>query len=109
YARLASTMLPIFLQHSEEVRLYCAEARAAGPGGNLVRRCTRRIEATTREILEDAVHRGLLRPHDTYAVSVMIFGAIEHTIWTFLQGHASLDPERVPAEVILFFRHGLAA
>jgi AcrR family transcriptional regulator len=109
YARLGAALLPIVLEHSDEVRLYCSEARAAGAGGNLVRRSTRRLEATTREVLEDAVQRGLLRPHDTYAVSVLIVGAIEHMIWTYLQGHASLDPERVPAEVILFFRHGLAA
>ena len=102
---LGTTLL---VAHQDEARLYFAEARAVGAGGDVVRRWTAQIEGLTEEILEDAVQRGTLRPHDVRGVALAIVGGIERLVYGFLQGDAGLDALRVPGEVIQLFRHGLA-
>jgi AcrR family transcriptional regulator len=108
YAELGTTLSALLVQHQDETRLYFAEARAVGAGGDVVRRWTAQIERLTEEILLDAVARGTLRPHDVGGVALAIVGGIERLVYGFLQGDARLDPTRLPAEVIQLFRHGLA-
>lgn len=108
YAELGAVLATHLVAHQDEARLYFAEARAVGAGGDQVRRCTTQIEQLTEEILADAVRRGTLRPHDERGVALAIVGGIERLVYGFLLGDRRLDPQRVTAEVIQLFRYGLA-
>ena len=108
YAALGQELALLMVERRAELQLYFAEARARGPAGDLVRKRALRVEEVTREILEEAVRRGTLRPHDVNAVALAIFGGIERLVYAFLEDPTSLDPTTVPGEVIRLFRHGLA-
>jgi AcrR family transcriptional regulator len=108
YAALGLELAGLLGARRAELQLYFAEARARGPAGDMVRRRAARLEELTREILEDAVKKGTLRPHDVRAVSLAIFGGIERLVYGFLEQPGSMDPTTVPVEVIRLFRHGLA-
>ncbi len=108
YGRLGLVLSSHLVTHQDEARLYFAEARAVGAGGDQIRRCMAQIEQLTEEILADAVRRGTLRPHDERGVALAIVGGIERLVYGFLQGDRRLDPQRVTAEVIQLFRYGLA-
>lgn len=108
YGQLGLVLSTHLVGHQDEARLYFAEARAVGAGGDVVRRWTREIEALTEEILVDAIERGTLREHDVRGVALAIVGGIERLVYGFLQGDDRLDAQRVTTEVIQLFRYGLA-
>jgi len=94
--------------HTDVVRLYLAESRSAAAGGAIVRERSVKLERLTKDILEDAVQRGLLRAHDTDIAVHAILGAIERIALQILRGDGALDIGRVPIEIVLLFRQGLA-
>jgi AcrR family transcriptional regulator len=109
YARLGERLVATLLARPAVTRLVLGEARAAGTGGEIVRARIERLEALTAEILADATARGLFRPHDPRAVALAIVGAIERLARAALAGEPGVTPERLPAEIVLLFRRGLAA
>ncbi|HZR84151.1 MAG TPA: TetR/AcrR family transcriptional regulator [Candidatus Binatia bacterium] len=109
YARLAEEVGALVVHEPVAARVVLAEARAAGPGGDLVRRRIARLEETARGILADGAQRGLFRAHDPGAVALAIVGAIERLAWAALSGDERVAPAALPAEVVVLFRRGLAA
>lgn len=108
YGQLGAVLSAHLVSHPDEARLYFAEARAVGAGGDVVRRWTAQLEQLTEEILVDAIGRGTLRPHEVRGVALAIVGGIERLVYGFLQSDDRLDPQKVTAEVIQLFRYGLA-
>ena len=109
YAMLAMELGALMAQQEGALRLYFAEARAVGSGGEGVRDRLREIHALTVSILDDAVGRDVLRPHDTRTAAIAIVGGIDALVYAFLRDRNSAsDPGLVQAEVIHLFRHGLA-
>jgi AcrR family transcriptional regulator len=108
YGKLAAEVGATVLRHPGAARLVLCEARAAGPGGDVVRVRVRRLEEAAARILADGVASGLFRPHDVDGVALAIVGAIERLAWAALSGDDRLDPVALSAEVVLLFRHGLA-
>jgi hypothetical protein len=94
--------------HPAAARLRRGAARAAGPGGEVVRARVRRLEEAAAAILTDGVRGGLFRAHDIETVALAIVGAIERLAWAALSGDARLRLETLPAEVVLLFRRALA-
>jgi AcrR family transcriptional regulator len=108
YMVLGAALAGVLDGDRDGARLALRESRSAGPGGDAVRVWTERLEGLTREILEDAVERGILRPHDTHAVALAIIGGVERLTWAWLDGGA-LEPLAVTGELIGLFTWGLAA
>lgn len=108
YAALGVRVTELLQGHLDALRLYLAEARGAAPGGAIVRKRGAKLERLTEEILEDAVQRGLLRSHDTHVAMHAILGAIERIAVQALDGDRALDLGRVPTEITVLFRQGLA-
>lgn len=109
YVQLGADLAACLADQPDGARLSLREARAAGPGGDVVRAHSRQVEALTEEILADAVRRGLLRPHLTRPVALAIAGGVERLTWAWLDGEAPLDPAAITAELIGLFTWGLAA
>jgi hypothetical protein len=108
YATLGLRVTEVLQAHTDVVRLYLAEVRSAGQGGTMIRKRTVKLERLTKDVLEDAVRRGLLRTHDTHIAMHAILGAIERIAVQILQQDRALDVGRVPLEIIVLFRQGLA-
>lgn len=108
YAALGLRVTEILRAQTELVRLFLGEARSSGQSGALVRERSVRLEGLIREILDDAVQRGLLRSHDTRIATYAILGAIERVAMQVLQDDAAIDLAKAPAEIVLLFRQGLA-
>ena len=108
YAALGLQVTEILGSQTELVRLYLAEARGAGQSGVIVRERSVPLELLVREILDDAVRRGLLRSHDTAIATHAILGAIERVAMQILGGDRNVELGRAPAEIIVLFRQGLA-
>ena len=112
YASLGSALTAHIGAQPDGARLLLQEARARGAGGEADRRITDTLHGLTRQILDDAVARGLLRPHDSHAVALAITGGVERLTLTWLDGQAGqppLDPAAVTTELIGLFTWGLAA
>lgn len=112
YAVLGAALAELIRQEPDGARLLLQESRARGVGGELARRVTATLHGLTRQILDDAVARGLLRPHDSHAVGLAIAGGIERLAQAWLDpapGEAPLQPEAVTVELIGLFTWGLAA
>lgn len=109
YVHLGADLAACLAENPDGARLSLREARAAGPGGDVVRAHSREVEGLTEEILADAVQRGLLRPHQTRPVALAIAGGVERLTWAWLEAEAPLDPAAVTAELIGLFTWGLAA
>ena len=115
YGLLAAELAGLMIEQEAALRLYFAEARAVGAGGESVRDRVRGVHTLTVHILDDAVARGVLREHDTRTAAVAIVGGIDALVYAFLRDRgtagswsAGTDPVLVQAEVIALFRHGLA-
>ena len=108
YFALGRRVAEVLQSHADVLRLYLAEARSAAPGGAIVRDRGVELERLTQSILEDAVQRGLLRSHDTHVAMHAILGAIERLAAQILQGDRALDVGRIPMEITVLFRQGLA-
>jgi TetR/AcrR family transcriptional regulator, fatty acid metabolism regulator protein len=108
YAALGLQVAELLRSHASLVRLYLSESRSAGQGGAIIRKRTVRLERLTKEILEDAVRRGLLREHDSHVATHAILGAIERIAMQILRGDRAIDGNRVPFEIVVLFRQGLA-
>jgi AcrR family transcriptional regulator len=108
YGALGLSLAGLLAERADEVRIYFAESRSPGAAGEALRARAATIEAETEDILRDAVARGVLRPHDTHAVALAIFGGIERLVGAWLVGDTRLDALSLPAEVTLLFRYGLA-
>ncbi len=109
YAMLAFELAALMIEQDGALRLYFAEARAVGAGGEGVRTRVRQVHSLTVSILEDAVARGVLRAHDTRTAAIAIVGGIDALVYAFLLDRTTAaDPAQVQAEVIELFRHGLA-
>jgi len=108
YAMLGMRIAEVLRDEASLVRLYLSESRSAGRGGATVRRRSVRLERLTKEILDDAVGRGLLRPHDTHMATHAILGAIERIALQILRGDRAMVIDRVAVEIVLVFRQGLA-
>lgn len=108
YATLAASLAELMVTQEGALRLYFGESRAPGAGGEAVRDRVREVHTLTEAILEDAVLRDVLRPHDTRTAAVAIVGGIDALVFAFLRDRTAINPERVQAEVIALFRHGLA-
>jgi AcrR family transcriptional regulator len=108
YAALGLEVTQVLQAHTDVVRLYLAEARSAAQGGAIIRKRSVKLERLTKDVLEDAVQRGLLRAHDTHIATHAILGAIERIAVQILREDRALDVGRVPIEIVLLFRQGLA-
>jgi len=108
YGALGLRVTEVLQAHTDVVRLYLAEARSAAAGGTIIRERSVKLERLIRDILDDAVQRGLLRAHDTDVAVHAILGAIERIAVQILRGDGALDVARVPTELVLLFRQGLA-
>jgi AcrR family transcriptional regulator len=108
YAALGVRVTEILQAHTDGVRLFLAEGRSAGRGGAIVRDRSVKLERLTKEILEDAIRRGLLRAHDAHLATHAILGAIERVAVQILRGDDALDVGRAPLEIVVLFRQGLA-
>lgn len=108
YAAFGLQVSELLRSHASLVRLYLSESRSPGKGGAIIRKRSVRLERLTTEILEDAVRRGLLREHDTHVATHAILGAIERIAMQILRGDRTVDGERVPFEIVVLFRQGLA-
>ncbi len=108
YGMLAAELAGLMIAQEGALRLYFGEARAVGAGGECVRDRMREVNALTISILDDAVQRGVLRPHDTRTAAIAIVGGIDALVYAFLRDRSASDPVMVQSEVITLFRHGLA-
>lgn len=115
YGLLGAELAALMIEQEGGLRLYFAEARAVGSGGEAVRDRMRDVHALTVSILDDAVGRGVLREHDTRTAAVAIVGGIDALVYSFLRDRGTAgawssgaDPILVQSEVIALFRHGLA-
>lgn len=121
YGLLGAELAGLMIEQEGALRLYFAEARAVGAGGEAVRDRMREVHALTVSILDDAVARGVLRDHETRTAAVAIVGGIDALVYAFLRDSAAargaggtstwssgVDPVLAQSEVIALFRHGLA-
>ena len=112
YAALGQALAAALQANPDGARLLQQEQRSRGAGGTAARIYARALDALTCQILDDAVRRGLLRPHDTRAVALAITGGVERLTQAWLNpedGDPLLAPEAVTAELIGLFTWGLAA
>ncbi len=107
YVALGARLAALLGDRSDEVRLVFAEARSPGAAGEAVRARLAEVVAHTEGILEDAVGKGALRPHDPHVVALAIVGGVERLVEAALSGDGRLDPTRVPGEVTALFQRGL--
>jgi AcrR family transcriptional regulator len=112
YAQFGAALAAVIVGDPDGARLLLREARSGGAGGDLARATMADVEGLVQRILDDAVARGLLRPHDTRAVALAICGGVERLTAAWLEprpGAPALRPEAVTVELIGLFTWGLAA
>lgn len=109
YSALGAALAAGVADHADGARLVLREMRSAGPGGEVVRHWSAQIDILTADILQDAVARRLLRPHETATVALAITGGVERLAWSWLLGEAPRDPAAATLELIGLFTFGLAA
>lgn len=112
YATLGAALAEQIRLDPDGARLLLQESRARGAGGDAARAVTGELHGLTRQILDDAVRRGLLRAHDSHAVGLAIAGGVERLTQAFLDpapGEPPLEPDAVTRELIGLFTWGLSA
>ncbi|MFZ5478240.1 MAG: TetR/AcrR family transcriptional regulator [Myxococcota bacterium] len=107
YVALGLRLGAALLDARDLVRIYFAEARAPGAGGAYVRRRMTTIEGQVDELLREAIARGLLRPHDTRTVTLVLIGGVERLTWAWLEGDETLDATALPETITRVFREGI--
>ena len=107
YAQMAWEIGGALEEAESLVMLHFREAWCAGPAGDCVRQWRSRIETVAAQVLEDAVARGFVRPHDTTVAAMAIVGAGERMIWAWLESGSSVDRTQVSAELADLFWRGI--
>ncbi len=107
YDALGLSLALIGLAHADAVLLSLRELRRPGEAGEALRRRERALLAAIVGITERARANGLIQVEDPALAALIIYGAVEKLLYTFLSGEDIGPPDRAAAGLVALFSRGL--
>lgn len=107
YDELGLALALIGLAHADAVLLSLRELRRPGEAGEALRRRERALLAAIVGITERARTNGLIHVEDPALAALIIYGAVEKLLYTFLSGEDIGPPDRAAAGLVALFSRAL--